>query len=204
MIVKYGMVDCSWWDKFLFAFSTSLFITVLKRMIMSEGNKVEVDKDNNNNNSENNNKYIENSNISSNTDGKEESVKDFIIPSILEKELSPLQMILNCEIILSVLVLVHIGVIILIGLHKLYISSGLNIISKLFSPKIAAKYEKFKKRIENIGNTYLIIIVIINVISILFYIIVLIYANVELSNNIDAYIDVHLDMKKRWYDVIIC
>ena len=126
----------------------------------------------------------------------EESVKNFNIPSILEKELSPLEMILNSEIILSVLILLHICLIILIGLHKLYISSGLNIISKLFSKKLAAKYENFKKMIENIGTTYLIILVIINVILILFYVFVLIYANVELSNNIDAYINVHLNMKK--------
>jgi len=56
-------------------------------------------------------------------------------------------MILNYEIILSVLILVHMGIIILIGFHKLYISLGLNIISKLFSQKIAEKYEKFKKMI---------------------------------------------------------
>jgi hypothetical protein len=115
---------------------------------------------------------------------------------MLDKELSPLEMILNYEIILSVLILVHLCIIIFIGLHKLYISSGLNIISKLFSKKIAAKYEKFKKMIENIGKTYLIILIIINVILILFYIAVLIYANVELSNNLDAYIDVYLKMKE--------
>jgi hypothetical protein len=99
-------------------------------------------------------------------------------------------MILNSEILLCVLL--HIGIIIFIGLHKLYISSGLNIISKLFSKKIADKYENFKQKIEKIGTAYLIII---NVIAILFYILVLIYANVELSNNID-YIDVHLRMKE--------
>jgi hypothetical protein len=52
-----------------------------------------------------------------------------------------------------------------------------------------------KKKIE-IGTAYLIILVIINVILILFYIIMLIYVNVELSNNIDAFIDVHLRMKE--------
>jgi hypothetical protein len=136
------------------------------------------------------------SNISSSTGGNGKNVKDFIIPSILEKELSPLEMILNYEIILCVLILVQICIIILIVLHKLYNSSGLNIISKIFSKKIAAKYEKFKKMIDKIGTTYLIILIIINVILILFYIFVLIFANVELSNNIDAYIDVHLKMNK--------
>jgi len=47
-------------------------------------------------------------NISSSTGGNGKNVKDFIKSSILEKELSPLQMILNSEIILNVLILLHI------------------------------------------------------------------------------------------------
>lgn len=136
------------------------------------------------------------SNISSSTGDNGKNVKDFIIPSILEKELSPLEMIINSEILLCVLILVHICIIGLIGLHKLYISSGLNIISKVFSKKIVDKYEKFQIMIEKIGTTYLIILTIVNVIFILFYIFMLIYANVALSNNIDAFIDVHLKMKE--------
>lgn len=81
-------------------------------------------------------------------------------------------------------------------MHKLYISFGLKIISKLLSKKTAEKYEKFKEMIEKIGSKYLIILFIINVLFILFYIFILIYANVELSNNIDDYIKVHLEMKK--------
>jgi hypothetical protein len=148
---------------------------------------------------------VSGSKISSSKGDNGENVKDFIIPSILEKELSPLEMIINYEIILCVLILVHMGIIILIGLHKLYVSSGLRskrskrslkIISKLLSPKNSTKYEKFKKMIEKIGTRYLIILIIINVILILFYIFMLIYANVELSNNIDGFINVHLKMKK--------
>lgn len=139
------------------------------------------------------------SNISSST-GDGGNVKDFIISSILEKELSPLEMILNSEILLCVLLLVHIFIIVFIGLHKLYISSGLNIstkiISKLFSKNIVEKYDKFKIKIEKIGTTYLIILTIINLLLILFYIIMLIYANIELSNNLDSFIDVHLKMKE--------
>jgi hypothetical protein len=120
----------------------------------------------------------------------------YYIPYILEDELSPLHRILNSEIILGLLFLVHIGIIILIGLHKLYVSSGLKFISKLLSPKNSTKYENIKKMIEKIGDIYLYLLVIINVILILFYICTIIYANVELSNNIDTYINVHLNMKK--------
>ena len=96
--------------------------------------------------------------------------------NLLEKELSPLKLILNYEIMLCVFILVLICIIVFIGLHKLYISSGLNIIStkiisKLFSKNIAEKYDKFKKMI----GTFLIILIIL----ILYYIIIYyIYANI--------------------------
>ena len=123
---------------------------------------------------------------------------DGFIHSVLEKgdELSPLQMILNYEIIFALLILVHMTLLILILFHKLYVSAGLNIFGKLLSKNIVEKYEKIKGMIEKIGTTYLIILFIINVIFILFYIFILIYANVELSNNLDAYINVHLKMNK--------
>ena len=50
--------------------------------------------------------------------------------------------------------------------------------------------------IEKIGNSYLTILIIINVLFILFYLCVIIYVNIELSNNIEDYISVHLNMKK--------
>ena len=124
--------------------------------------------------------------------------KDDFIASVLENgdELSPLQRILNYEIILGILILVHMGLVILIWLHKLYVSSVLTILSKFFSQKTVTKYAKFKEKIEKIGSSYLIILIIINVMFILFDLCIIIYANVELSNNIDAYIDLHLKMNK--------
>ena len=46
-----------------------------------------------------------------------------------------------------------------------------------------------------IGKRYLIILIIINVVFILFDLGIIIYANIELSNNIDDFIHVHLNMK---------
>jgi hypothetical protein len=48
---------------------------------------------------------------------------------------------------------------------------------------------------EKIGKRYLIILIIINVVFILFDLGIIIYANIELSNNIDDFIHVHLNMK---------
>jgi hypothetical protein len=52
--------------------------------------------------------------VSSISRGPGNSVIDFNIPSILEKELSPVERILNYEIILSVLIPVNMCIIILI------------------------------------------------------------------------------------------
>jgi hypothetical protein len=72
----------------------------------------------------------------------------------------------------------------------------LKIISKILRPKTAENFEKFKEKIDKIGSRYLIILIIINVVFRLFDIFMIIYANVELSNNIEDYIHVHLKMKK--------
>ena len=137
------------------------------------------------------------SSVSNNKTGSGDSGKDGLIPSILESgdELSPLQMILNYEIILGILILLHICILNLIGLHKLYVSSVWNIINKIFSKETTKKYEKFMKMIEKIGKRYLILLIIINVVFILFDLGVIIYANIELSNNIEDFIQVHLNMK---------
>jgi hypothetical protein len=142
--------------------------------------------------------YLSGSSASTNTKGNGDSNKDDFIASVLENEdkYTPLQMILSYEIILGILILVHIGIINLIILHKLYISSGLNIIGKLLSQKFVTKYAMFKDKITKIGNNYLIFLIILNVVFILFYVLMIIYANVELSNNLEEYINVHLNMKK--------
>jgi hypothetical protein len=38
-IVKYSMVDCSWWERMLFGFSVSFIITVIKTAIRNKDNK---------------------------------------------------------------------------------------------------------------------------------------------------------------------
>jgi hypothetical protein len=65
------------------------------------------------------------SSASTNKTGSGDIGKDDLIPSVLESgdELSPLQMILNYEIILGISMLLHMCILILIRLHKLYVSS---------------------------------------------------------------------------------
>ena len=126
------------------------------------------------------------------------SNKDNFIASVLEsgEELSPLHNLINHEIVFSILIFGHIGILLLIWLHKWYLSISSKVISKFLSPNLTKKYENYRVMIEKIGNSYLTILIIINVLFILFYLCVIIYVNIELSNNIEDYISVHLNMKK--------
>ena len=127
-----------------------------------------------------------------------DSNKDDFIASVLEsgEELSPLHNLINHEIVFSILIFGHIGILLLIWLHKWYLSISSKVISKFLSPNLTKKYENYRVMIEKIGNSYLTILIIINVLFILFYLCVIIYVNIELSNNIEDYISVHLNMKK--------
>ena len=127
-----------------------------------------------------------------------EGVKDEYIPSILENgdEMSPLQALLNYEIIICLLILFHIVILILILFNNLYVKGSLNLIGKLINKKMLDKYNKYKVMIEKLGNRFLIILFVINVIFLLGYILLLIYINFELISNLDDYINVHTNMKK--------
>lgn len=126
-----------------------------------------------------------------------DSSDDDIISSILEfgDDMSPLQALLNYEIIICLLILFHIVILILILFNKLYVSGSINLISKLINKNILVKYEKYKIMVEKLGNRFLILLFIINVIFLIGYILLLIYINFELSSNLDDYINVHNNMK---------
>ena len=139
---------------------------------------------------------------SSSTAGPDKSAgnvsSDDNIPSILEfgENVSPLQALLNYEIVIGLLILFHMIILILILFNKLYVSGSIKIFSKLVNKNILIKYEKYKVMIETLGSRVLIILFIINVVFLLGYIILLIYINIELSTNLDDYINVHTKMNQ--------
>lgn len=53
------------------------------------------------------------------------------------------------------------GILLLIRLHKLYISVGSRLISKFLSPNLAKKYEKYRVKIAKIGAHRILTIVFI-------------------------------------------
>ena len=76
-----------------------------------------------------------------------------------------------------------------------------NVISKNIFSKIFEKYnfkslQKIRENIGNFINTYLLILLIINVVMIVFYVCLNIYVNIDLSNNLDKYIYVYSKFKK--------
>lgn len=128
---------------------------------------------------------------------------DFDIPSILEYgdvlqlSCSPLQNILNNEIAILLLILIHMFIIIMIFVNKFYVSGSLNLISKLFSnSKLLVKFEKYKNIMDKFSNRFLNLLLVINITFIIAYILLLLYVNIKLSSNLDDFIDVHNDMKK--------
>ena len=124
---------------------------------------------------------------------------DFDIPSILEygDVLSPLQNLLNNEIAILLLILIHIFIIIMVLVNKFYVSGSLNLISKLFSnSKLLVKFERYKIIVDKFSNRFINLLLVINIIFILAYILLLLYINIKLSSNLDDFIDVHNDMKK--------
>lgn len=124
---------------------------------------------------------------------------DFDIPSILEygDVLSPLQNLLNNEIAILLLILIHIFIIIMVLVNKFYVSGSLNLISKLFSnSKLLVKFERYKIIVDKFSNRFINLLLVINIIFIIAYILLLLYINIKLSSNLDDFIDVHNDMKK--------
>lgn len=144
-----------------------------------------------------------------------ETDTDNHISSILEygDQISPLQALLNNEIAILLLILIHMVIILLVLFNKFYVLGSLNLISKLLAPAgkpaasnswpagkpaglILVKFEKYKIMIDKLGNRFLNILLVINVVFILAYILLLLYINIKLSTNLDDFIDIHNDMKK--------
>jgi hypothetical protein len=106
----------------------------------------------------------------------EEWMEHWMIPSIIEDgaELSPLQKLINYEIIIELLILFHIVILIMILFNKLYVSGSLILISKLFRTNkyigLTVIYEKYKVMMDNLSRRFLIVLFIINVVILLGYI----------------------------------
>jgi len=121
------------------------------------------------------------------------------IPSILEGEMSPLFYLLSYNLILGLLILLHIIIILIIlGYKYEYISVrwvfSYIIIKILMASKkenLLKKFEVIRNKIEIFGGIYLNVLLKINVISIIFDVLLIIYINYDLLANLDNYVIVH-------------
>lgn len=186
----------------ILAASLSLCFDLFNKIYCDDESKTENDnyKEENNKESQNKGKYQEDVAAAFAAAVKNnDTATDFDIPSILEAgdEISPLQAILNNEIGLLLLILVHMVIIAMILFNKFYVSKSLNLISKLFrNSKILVKFERYKIIIDKLGNRFLNLLLIINITCIIVYVLLLLYVNIKLSSNLDDFTDVHNNMKK--------
>ena len=120
---------------------------------------------------------------------------NFIIPSLLDDSLSPLEIIINCGVLTNIMILVHIILIVLILIQKFNVKI-INKSSVGFIRKYLNKYNKVENFINKVGefnNKYLSILIVINVIIIIIYVLLNVYVNIELSSNLNGYIYDHVN-----------
>lgn len=159
----------------------------------------------------------------------------FFIPSIYESfdNLSPLEALINCEILLNLMILFHIFLIALILIKKfnikifkkrvtlvffswLWDKAKVGFIGKIFKNKITLAFfswlwdkakvsfigkifNKYKlnslqnliSKFELISDNYLSILLILNILAIIYSVVINLYVNIELSNNLNEYITVY-------------
>jgi uncharacterized protein YggT (Ycf19 family) len=107
------------------------------------------------------------------------------IPSVLEEGLSPLELLLNCEILINIMILIHIIFSACIWIHQKNLKS-----SGGFFSQICNKFTKVQKIIHRIGemtNSYLSSLLIINILIIVFYVFLNVYINIEVTSHLNEY-----------------
>ena len=121
------------------------------------------------------------------------------IPSLLDGNLSPLELLINCEILTNIMILFHILLLVLILIQKFNIKiikqSSVGFISKFLNKYKINKVQNFINKLGELNNKYLSLLIIINVIIIIFYVCLNVYINIELSNYLNNYIYVHIKFK---------
>ena len=121
---------------------------------------------------------------------------NFIIPSLLDDSLSPLEIIINCGVLTNIMILVHIILIVLILIQKFNVKiikeSSVGFIRKYLNKYKLNKLENFINKVGEFNNKYLSRLIVINVIIIIIYVLLNVYVNIELNSNLNGYIYDHV------------
>jgi hypothetical protein len=110
---------------------------------------------------------------------------------------SPLETLLGYDIIFVCFIIFHIIIIILIFINKYYKTRSNKFIYKHIPEKYKSIYDKYINRMSNINDSFLNTLIVINVISIMIFLMLIIYINLDIIMNIDAYIESHINNKKK-------
>jgi hypothetical protein len=121
------------------------------------------------------------------------------IPSLLDGNLSPLEILINCGILSNIMILVHIILLVLILIQKFNIKiikeSSVGFISKYLNKYKLNKVQNFINKLGELNNKYLSLLIIINVILIIFYVFLNVYINIELSSYLNNFIYEHINFQ---------
>jgi len=121
------------------------------------------------------------------------------IPSLLDDNLSPLEILINCGILSNIMILVHIILLVLILIQKFNIiiikESSVGFISKYLNKYKLNKVQNFINKLGELNNKYLSLLIIINVILIIFFVFLNVYINIELSSYLNNFIYEHFNFQ---------
>ena len=131
--------------------------------------------------------------INSGIDGSGDGGGSFIASvSDYSDSLSPLEILINYELLINTMILFHIIIICFILLKnyniKIISNGGVSLISKITNKYKLNKLQFIIDKLSNMSKNYLLLLLIINVLILLFYIFLNIYILNELSNNLNEYI----------------
>jgi hypothetical protein len=184
----------------------------------SEGIPMNIDNSDNNNNKSI--KDVININSGSDGDGKEyynfkvDKSKDIGSPlEDINLMKNPLEEILNETLTFNILILIVIFLIILLIFNKFIIKQNSSIIIFLVNKYIPDKL-KYKKYIvellerilsksKELSNKFIVIMFIINSILLISMVLINIYMNVELINNLDDYVIIYIYIKKKKSSILL-
>lgn len=124
------------------------------------------------------------------------------IPSLLDNNelLSPLEKLLNYQLIINVMIFILVTSLLIIIFNKFVVKYNYDLINKLLgkymSIKFKEKFDSYVSKSNELNNRFILVIFVINCILLFYFMILNIYVSSELTINIDDYILVYNHLKK--------
>jgi len=125
------------------------------------------------------------------------------IPSLLDPNelISPLEKLLNYQLVINLMIFILIIFMLFFIFNRYILKFNLELINKILSKYLSLnfknKIDKFMNKSNDLNIRFLIVLFVLNGILLLYFIFLNIYITSELIFNLDDYIDVHINIKKK-------